>query len=620
MTHDEEKSTSLSPAPMVQILVGALLCAAGTVFAAERVVLDQRIPESINPLTVQADTATALGLDTDALRPVRSRVYPNSMRVTRHQQYHQGIPIWGEAVVEHRRANQRDATVSGTMLRNLANDLPETAPTYSPEQAVQLAKTQSRVEGSTTNEQATLFVKLGENNVAKLIYQVSFLIEERTQPSRPFFLIDATTGVILEQWEGIQHLDATGPGGNTKTGRYEYGTNYSPLIVTDNCVMRNADVAAVNLNNGTSGTTAFQFGCPRNMFKSVNGAYSPINDAYFFGNTVFNMYQAYLNLRPIRQTLLMKVHFSRNYENAFWDGSSMNFGDGATTFYPLIAADVSGHEVSHGFTEQNSALQFKGQSGGINEAFSDMAGEATEFYLRGKNDFKVGADIVKGDGALRDMAEPTRDGRSIDHASQYTAQLDVHHSSGIFNKAFYLLANKSGWDTRKAFTVMADANQLYWNQTSTFDEAACGVEKAAEHRDYRVADVIDAFEQVGVHCAAPPSTPQPQPKSKTPRSKALTKGVEITALSLRTNGKVLYSLKIPAGHSDLTFTLSGGTGDGDIWLKYGAAPTIDDYDLRSDGPGSDELIRVARPKAGTYYLLVTAFKTVKGATLVADYR
>ena len=620
MTYDKEKSTRLVSAPIAQILVGALLCTANTVFAAERVVLDQSIAESINPLTAQIDTATALGLDPDTLRPLRSRDYPNGTRVTRHQQYHQGVPVWGEAVVEHRRANQPDATVSGTMLRNLANDLPSIAPTYSPEQALQLAKTQSRVNGPTTNEQATLYVKLGENNVARLIYQVSFLTEAPARPSRPFFLIDATTGAILEQWEGIQHLEATGPGGNTKTGRYDYGTDYSPLIVTDNCVMRNADVAAVNLNNGTSGTTAFQFGCPRNTFKSVNGAYSPINDAYFFGNTVFNMYQEYLNLRPIRQTLLMKVHYSQNYENAFWDGSSMNFGDGATTFYPLVAADVAGHEVSHGFTEQNSGLQFRGQSGGINEAFSDMAGEATEYYLRGTNDFKVGTDIVKGDGALRDMAEPTRDGHSIDHASQYTDQLDVHYSSGVFNKAFYLLANKPRWNTPKAFTVMADANQLYWNQTSTFDEAACGVEKAAEHRNYRVADVIDAFEQVGVHCATPPTTPSPQPKSKTPRSKVLTKGVEVTNLSIRTNGKVLYRLNLPAGHSDLTFTLSGGTGDGDIWLKYGAAPTIDNYDLRSDGPGNDELIRVARPKAGTYYLLVTAFKTVKGATLVADYR
>ncbi|WP_336118282.1 M4 family metallopeptidase, partial [Klebsiella pneumoniae] len=74
-----------------------------------------------------------------------------------------------------------------------------------------------------------------------------------------------------------------------------------------------------------------------------------------------------------------------------------------------------------------------GQSGGMNEAFSDMAGEAAEFYMRGKNDFLIGYDIKKGSGALRYMDQPSRDGRSIDNASQYYNGIDVHHSSGVYN-------------------------------------------------------------------------------------------------------------------------------------------------------------------------------------------
>ncbi len=623
MTNDDKASAARPPlvtaltALTTPAFLGLMLCATSTVFAAERVELDQVVPLPSAQLGAQADMASALGIDAGSLKPQRTRVYKNGTRVTRHQQTHQGVPVWGEGVVERRRADQNSATVSGTLLRNLSNDIPAATPTYSAQQALQLAKTRARMHGPADNEQATLYVKLDQNNIARLIYQVSFLVKSSAKPSRPFFLIDATTGAILQQWEGIQHSEATGPGGNLKTGRYEYGTDYSALIVTDDCMMRNADVIAVNLNNGVSGSTPFQFTCPRNTFQMVNGAYSPINDAYFFGNTVFNMYQQFLNLRPLSQTLLMKVHYSRNYENAFWDGSSMNFGDGATVFYPLVSADVSGHEVSHGFTEQNSGLQYRYQSGGINEAFSDMAGEATEYYLRGANDFLVGAEIFKSDRALRDMANPTSDGYSIDHASQYTDQLDVHYSSGVFNKAFYLIATKPDWTTRKAFEIMADANQLYWTQTSTFDDAACGVEKAADNRSYNVADVIDAFDQVGVTCANPPV---PAQTTKRLRSKLLVKGVDVTGLSLRTHGKTLYSIKVPAGHSNLTFTLSGGTGDGDIWLKYGSPPTTDDYNVRSDGSDNNESIKVARPKAGTYYLLVTAFKSVKGATLVADYR
>ena len=75
-------------------------------------------------------------------------------------------------------------------------------------------------------------------------------------------------------------------------------------------------------------------------------------------------------------SLTMRVHYKKNYENAFWDGRQMTFGDGATRFHPLVCLDVTAHEVSHGFTQQNSNLRYKYQSGGMNEAFSDMSGES----------------------------------------------------------------------------------------------------------------------------------------------------------------------------------------------------------------------------------------------------
>jgi pseudolysin/vibriolysin len=96
-------------------------------------------------------------------------------------------------------------------------------------------------------------------------------------------------------------------------------------------------------------------------------------------------------------------------------------------------------------------------SGGMNEAFSDMGGEATEFYWKGSNDFDVGRDIFKsGSGALRYMCQPRAPtAASIDNAANYTSSLDVHYSSGVYNKAFCTLAKTAGWDTPKAFKVMA---------------------------------------------------------------------------------------------------------------------------------------------------------------------
>jgi len=109
-----------------------------------------------------------------------------------------------------------------------------------------------------------------------------------------------------------------------------------------------------------------------------------------------------------------------------------------------------------------------------------------------------------GMNALRDMCTPSRDGQSIDDASQYTASLNVHYTSGVYNRAFCTLAKSAGWNTRKAFEVFHDANALYWAPDETFDGGACGVEQAAADRGYAAADVANAFAVVGVTCNAAP--------------------------------------------------------------------------------------------------------------------
>jgi hypothetical protein len=307
---------------------------------------------------------------------------------------------------------------------------------------------------------------------------------------------------LLAELKSLSLYDGTGPGGNLKTGMYEYGTDFGYLdVVSSNsdttCTMNNANVKTVDLNHGTSGSTAYEYACPENTWKYINGAYSPLNDAHFFGGVVYDMYNAYVGVPPLDFQLTMRVHYSTNYQNAFWNGSSMTFGDGGSTFYPLVSLDVSAHEVSHGFTEQNSDLIYSGQSGGINEAFSDISGEAAEFYMHGDNDFLVGADIYKAStGALRNMCSPT--GSSIGHVDDYYNGMDVHYSSGVFNKAFCLIAQTSGWDTYMAFLIFARANQMYWTESTNFDDGAQGVVDAAHDEGFSESDVIDAFAAVGI--------------------------------------------------------------------------------------------------------------------------
>ena len=103
------------------------------------------------------------------------------------------------------------------------------------------------------------------------------------------------------------------------------------------------------------------------------------------------------------------------------------------------------------------------------------------------------------------MDDPTKDGDSIGHANDYTPGMDVHFSSGVYNKAFYILANKNKWNVRRAFKSFAIANKMYWRSASTFNEGACGVITAAEDDGRNADDVIDAFRQVGVECPNRPA-------------------------------------------------------------------------------------------------------------------
>ncbi|HWS79113.1 MAG TPA: M4 family metallopeptidase, partial [Thermomonas sp.] len=434
--------------------------------------------------------AQFLAADANTHLLMKTRREDLGVRNYRYQQSFRGIPVFGEGVVVSEDGAGNVRALFGNMISGLERDIPSVAPKLTKAQALVAGKRAglgNRVSGMLTeNESSELVVFIDDAGRGHLAYAVTFFADAvgAGAPTRPIVLLDANSGRVLKQWENLQHaLVGTGPGGNTKTGQYEYGTNFGYLDVTQSgstCTMNSTNVKTVNLNNGSTNTstTAFSYTCPRNTVKAINGAYSPLNDAHYFGGVIYNMYQAYLGMAPLTFQLQMKVHYKTNYENAFWNGTAMTFGDGATTFHPLVSLDVSSHEVSHGFTEQQSNLTYSGQSGGMNEAYSDMAGEAAEYFMRGSNDWLVGADIFKGNGALRYMNNPPQDGSSIDNAANFTSSMDVHYSSGVYNKAFYLLATKAGWNTQKAFQVFARANRDYWTASSTFNQGACGVQTA----------------------------------------------------------------------------------------------------------------------------------------------
>jgi pseudolysin len=268
----------------------------------------------------------------------------------------------------------------------------------------------------------------------------------------------------------------------------------------------------------------------------VNGAYSPINDAIYAGTVVQALYKQWYKLPMLTNRdgspmlLRMYAHYGDKYENAEWDGrlNEIHLGDGDQELYPLTSLGVIAHEVSHGFTTQHSNLNYINQSGSMNESFSDMSGMAAEVFAVGKPSWQIGPEIMKADIALRYMDQPSKDcqagdkagsGCSIDRADQYDYLVNygrtnlrlkgdrlqsyiVHLASGVYNHAFYYLANEPGWDVRKAFQAMINANSFYWTKTTTFKDGACGVLKAAKDLKYDVAGVKSAFNKVAIDTSA----------------------------------------------------------------------------------------------------------------------
>ncbi|MBX3712525.1 MAG: proprotein convertase P-domain-containing protein [Lysobacter sp.] len=99
----------------------------------------------------------------------------------------------------------------------------------------------------------------------------------------------------------------------------------------------------------------------------------------------------------------------------------------------------------------------------------------------------------------------------------------------------------------------------------------------------------------------------------------LTKGVPVTGLGASTGNSLNYTMVVPSGASNLTFTISGGTGDADLYVKFGSAPTDTVYDCRPYLGGNAETCTFAAPQAGTYYVRVKAYSTFSGVSLVGDY-
>jgi PKD repeat protein len=159
----------------------------------------------------------------------------------------------------------------------------------------------------------------------------------------------------------------------------------------------------------------------------------------------------------------------------------------------------------------------------------------------------VGYDIFKSaNGALRYMYDPPLDGQSIDHVSDYYSGLDVHYSSGIYNKVFYLVAVSSGWNTRMAFDIFVKANTDYWTAGETFASGAEDVRQAALDYGYPCSAVAAAFANVGITITACPTNEPPVANFSASPTTVLVGGT-VAFTDLSTNAPTSWSWSFTGG-------------------------------------------------------------------------
>ncbi|MFC8511097.1 M4 family metallopeptidase, partial [Streptomyces sp. NPDC057411] len=421
-----------------------------------------KLPADLSPAqraalirAAQADsaaTAKQLGLGAQEKLVVRDVVQDRDGTThTRYERTFAGLPVLGgDLIVEETKAG---ATASVSKATRADISKVDTAASLAPATAEKQALGRATAQGAkkATTDRAPRKVVWAAKGTPVLAYEtVVGGTQHDGTPSELHVVTDAKTGAKLYEWQAIE----TGVGNTQYSGQVTLGTAPS-YTLTDT---GRGNHKTYNLNGGTSGTgtlfsnTTDVWGNGTTSNKETAGA-----DAHYGAALTWDYYknvQGRTGIRGDGVGAYSRVHYGNAYVNAFWSDSCfcMTYGDGSGNTKPLTSIDVAAHEMTHGVTSNTAGLVYSGESGGLNEATSDIMAAAVEFYANNASDpgdYLVGEKIdIRGNGTpLRYMDKPSKDGSSKDAWYSGIGSIDVHYSSGPANHFFYLLSEGSGAKT-----------------------------------------------------------------------------------------------------------------------------------------------------------------------------
>ncbi len=350
-------------------------------------------------------------------------------------------------------------------------------------------------------------------------YAYKFNIYAQEPLYRANVIVDAQSGKILDE----QNLICTADVSATVVTKYS-GTQ---TVTVDNNAAnsyrlretaRGLGIETYNMQNTTT-YSATDFTNSTTNWSAVNTDQAA-RDAHWGAEKTYDYYLADHGINSIDNAgykLLSYVHYSNNYNNAFWDGTRMTYGDGnGTTFTILTALDVCGHEITHGLVS-NTANLGNGEAGALNEGFADIFGTTIEHFARPTQwDWKIGADITPGGNGLRNMSNPNLLGQPDTYmGTNWDAGGEVHKNNGPCIYWYYLLNQGGsgtndnnnaynvaglGWTT--AANIAYRALTVYFTPTTNYAAARTAAIQAAKdlygNCSNEVVQTTNAWYAVGV--------------------------------------------------------------------------------------------------------------------------
>ncbi len=380
------------------------------------------------------------------------------------RQIYHGVPVFGADLAVHFSANGKIAAVNGRYVPGLKLSVDANV---GRDKAVAAAQACLGLPvPSSKLEPPQLVVLAPAGKQAILAWKVTLARDD--PPMRMVYFIDAHNGNIAASYDNLQAAE------NRLTYSAGGGYNLPGTLMISEGGSSSDDVAKATYNN---------VGLTYNYYLNDYGRDSIDNEG---------------------MSIVSTVHYGANYNNSFWNGYQVVFGDGdGNVFVPLgEGLDVVAHEITHGVTQHTAGLIYSGQSGALNESYSDVLGELAE----PNPDWQIGEAVytpaIPGD-ALRSLSDPPLYGQPDNMSEYVNTSADnggVHLNEGITNKAAYDVAMSIGKD--KMGQIWYRTLTEYLTSDSQFTDARDASVQAATDLygtgSAEVKAVEDAFAAVGI--------------------------------------------------------------------------------------------------------------------------